>query len=91
LINLSIGFNIFKKDKDLFKAFDNFDVLPRLPNVLLGFFVGENAKKIENLDEECLIDLIYELFNKCFPKSKLPKPIKIIKLLFYYSNSLFTY
>ena len=50
-----------------------------MPNVVLGFVVGYNASYIEQLSEECLIDVIYELFFNCFPKLNLPKPVKIIR------------
>lgn len=71
----------FQKDDKFYKAFDNFEVLPKMSNVLIGFVCGEDAKFIETLQEECLLDVIHELFTKCFPKLKLPRPIKIIRFL----------
>ncbi len=52
-----------------------------MSNVLISFVCGEDAKYIETLQEECLIDVIHELFTKCFPKLKLPRPVKLIGLV----------
>ncbi len=54
-----------------------------MPNVLLGFIAGEDAKKIENIPEECLLDVINELLTKCFPKLKLKRPVRIIRFKFH--------
>ena len=49
-----------------------------MPNVVLGFLVGAEATYIEQLSEDCLKDVIYELFSKVFPKLNLPRPKQII-------------
>ncbi len=67
------------KNHRFYKALDNFDVLPNLPNVLLCFTVGQDAVFIESLSDECLLDVINEIFSKCFAKLNLPKPKQIIR------------
>jgi hypothetical protein len=65
-----------------YKALDNFQILPNMPSVLVGFTVGSDAKYIEKLylekSEDCLKDVIHELFGKVFPKLNLPRPTQII-------------
>ena len=58
---------------------ENFNVLPLHPNVLYGFAVGEDAMFIETLDDECLLDVIHELFRKCFPALEIPRPHKVYR------------
>ncbi len=72
-------FILLNKDDKFYKAFDNFEVLPKMSNVLICFVCGEDAKYIETLQDECLLDVIHEIFNKCFTQLKIPKPIKIIR------------
>lgn len=58
---------------------DNFEVLPNLPSVLVCFVVGKDAQYIENLSEECLLDVVCELLEKCFYSLSLPKPKRVLK------------
>jgi spermine oxidase len=74
------------KDVEFCKAIDNLFKLPIFDNVLIGFLVGEKAVFIENLDDECLLDIIKELVAKFFPNFR-PKPIKIVRSR-WASNSL---
>ncbi|RMZ99367.1 spermine oxidase-like [Brachionus plicatilis] len=67
------------QENKFYQALDNFEVLPNLPNVLVCFLVGKEALFIENLEEECLIDVINELFVKCFFDLKLPKPKRVLR------------
>ena len=50
-----------------------------MPNVLVSFVVGYHAQFIEHLEDECLIDVIFELFLRCFPILNLPRPKQIIR------------
>lgn len=79
------------KNNKFIRAFDNFDKLPNHRNVLLGFTAGENAEFIETLEDECVLDVIRELIERCFPYAELPKPVKIIRfeLLKIFQQSLF--
>jgi hypothetical protein len=57
---------------------DNFEVLPNLAHVLVCFTVGADAIFMERLEENCLIDVVGELFAKCFPQYNLPAPKRVI-------------
>jgi monoamine oxidase len=50
-----------------------------MPNALLCFVAGADAIYIETLSDECLMDVICELFTKCFPKMNLAKPRQILR------------
>ena len=60
-------------------ALNNFEVLINQPNVLVTFVVGEDSKIIENLEEECLVDVVHELLTKCFHKINFPRPKRVLK------------
>ena len=62
-----------------YKIIDNFNVLPNNPNITYTFVVGEDAKFMENLSDECLNNVIFDLLQKAFPTLKLPKPIKMYR------------
>ncbi|CAF0978144.1 unnamed protein product [Brachionus calyciflorus] len=82
------------EDNKFYRALDNFEVLPNQPNILICFVVGRDALFIEKLEEECLIDVIDELFSKCFPHLNLPKPKHVIKSKWgndQYANGSYTY
>lgn len=67
------------KDNQFYKKFENFEALPHCPNVLESLVAGEEGIFTETLSDECLIDVVSELFAKCFPKLHLPRPKKIIR------------
>ncbi|CAF0978123.1 unnamed protein product [Brachionus calyciflorus] len=66
-------------NNQFFKAFDYFEKLPNHKNILLVFNAGKNAEYIEKLKDECVLDVITELIERCFSYAKLPKPVKIIR------------
>ncbi|CAF0888888.1 unnamed protein product [Brachionus calyciflorus] len=66
-------------DSEFFKAFDNFEKLHNQKNILFCFTAGKDAEYIENLEDECILDVISELLERSFPYANLPKPIKIIR------------
>lgn len=57
---------------------NNFEALPNSLNTFLCFMVGRDAVFVETLPEECLIDVVHELFSKCFPALKLPRPVRVL-------------
>lgn len=57
--------------------------MPNHRNVLFAFTVGEAAKYIENLEDECVLDVVHEIFLKSFPKTKLQRPKKLIRSKWY--------
>lgn len=72
-------FKSILQNSEFFKEFTNFELLPNHSNVLFSFVVGENAVFIENLQDECLIDVIHEILTKSFPTYNLARPKQIIR------------
>jgi monoamine oxidase len=66
-------------NQTFYRLLDNFEVLPNMPNVLLCFTTGNDAVYIERLSDECLMDVLCELFAICFAKLKLPKPKQLVR------------
>ena len=56
-------------------------VPPKKKNVLFGFFVGKDSIFSEALSDECMIDIIAEMFTKFFPKINIPRPKAIVRYL----------
>jgi monoamine oxidase len=56
-----------------------FELVPNMPNVLMCFTAGADSIFIETLSDECLIDVLCELFTKCFPKLNMPKPKQLLR------------
>jgi spermine oxidase len=67
------------ENEKFYRALDNFEALPNMPNVLLCFTTGNDAVYIERLSDECLMDVLCELFAICFAKLKLPKPKQLVR------------
>ena len=70
--------NSKQKGNTFYKEFNNFMVLPYLPNVLVTFAVGSGSQFIETLRQEVLIDVVSEVFNRTMPSLKLPRPTQVI-------------
>ncbi|RMZ99363.1 spermine oxidase [Brachionus plicatilis] len=66
-------------DLDFCRALDYFEKLPNHKNVLLAFTVGSYSEVIEQLEDDCVLDVISELIEKCFAHANLPRPVKIIR------------
>ena len=66
------------KGNTFYKAINNFTVLPYSQNVLLTFIVGKDSIFVENLEEECLVDVLSEILAKCFTDLNLPRPKRVI-------------
>ena len=80
--NLILTKNIFLyivKNPTFYKYFTSWDIDPRNRNVINSFITGKNAKYIEDLDNECLLEILYEMLVKCFPNFEWPKPLTLIK------------
>lgn len=58
---------------------DNFSILPEQKNILISFVTGEDAVYSETLDDECLVNLIYDILKKCFQKLNISAPTQIIR------------
>ena len=50
-----------------------------MKNILYGFIAGNDAIFTESQTDQCLLNIIYEMISKVFPKLKIPKPSKIIR------------
>ena len=74
-------FKSILQNSQFLKEFTNFELLPNHSNVLFSFVVGQNAVFIENLQDECLIDVIHEILTKSFPTYNLARPKQIIRFL----------
>ena len=55
------------------------EVHPVYKNVLYGFTVGEHAVASELTSDDCLMTLFEEMYNKTFPRLKLPRAKSIIR------------
>ena len=71
--------NTFEKGNKFYRALNNFEALQNAPNVFLCFTVGRAAVFLESLHEDCLIEVIHEIFSKTFPKLNLPKPSRVLQ------------
>lgn len=67
-----------KKGNKFYRSLNNFEALPNSLNTFLCFMVGRDAVFVESLPEECLVDCVHELFAKCFPRLKLPRPSRVL-------------
>lgn len=45
------------------------------------FLTGNEGAFAENISDEALLEIIYELLTKCFPEAPLLKPKKLIRLV----------
>ena len=61
--------------------------MPKKTNVLFAFLVGNGSIYSESMSDECLIDVIAELFGIFFPKLNIPRPRHVIRSK-WSSNSL---
>ena len=50
-----------------------------MKNILYGFIAGDNSVFTESQSDQCLLNIIYEMISKVFPKLKIPKPTNIIR------------
>lgn len=50
-----------------------------MKNVLYTFVIGEAARYIEQLENKCLVEILHEMFTKCFTKITVPMPKVLIK------------
>ena len=62
-----------------YKSFQEMEVHPVYKNVLYGFTVGEHAVASELTSDDCLLTLFEEMYNKTFPRLKLPRAKSIIR------------
>lgn len=72
-----------KQNDRFYKIMENFNVEPLLPNVMCTFVVGQDAVYIEDLSDDCLIEVFYYLFCMCFPKLGLPRPSRLMRSKWY--------
>lgn len=84
LINESLFFILilFLKKTDFFKELTELDKLPNHDNILIGFTAGATAIYLESLEDECVIDIYYEIISKCFPELNFPRPKSVLRQIF---------
>jgi hypothetical protein len=73
---------MYLKGNTFYKAFNSFQVLPKKKNILFAFMTGDDAAFAENLSDECLVEVLHEIFTKIFSYLNLPKPTQIIRFGF---------
>jgi hypothetical protein len=73
---------LFFKNSQFFKALGSLEALPKMKNVLYGFMAGDDAILSEKISDQCLLDIIYEMIGKTFPRLAIPKPRSIIRYVF---------
>ena len=64
---------------EFYKAYSSFTVVPKKPNVLFAFLVGNGSIYSESMSDECMIDVIAELFGIFFPNLNIPRPRNVIR------------
>jgi hypothetical protein len=73
---------VLHKNKEFYKYFASWEILPKNNNILYSEIAAESAEYIEELEEECLIDVLHEMFTKCFPGLSIPRPVSVIRYSF---------